>query len=368
MDLNAYWVGFNHVKGIGAVRFQKILDFFGDICTAWEAPYEAFLEAGLPSKVVDNLVAFRKNADLEEIWGNIKEQGIEVLPLFSDEYPDRLKEIQQAPPVIYLKGKYQTMDEWAVAIVGTRRVTSYGKRVAQDLASFLAKNDVTIVSGMARGVDGIAHQAAIEAGGRTLAVLGCGVDQIYPPEFRQLAHNIIENGALVSDYAPGTPPEGINFPPRNRIISGFSLATVVVEAGERSGALITSTFAVEQGREVFSVPGNIYSPQSKGTNRLIEDGARPLINFEDILELLNLRQIQTQRFVRGILPENNTEKKLLETLSAEPQHIDTIKLLTGFPIEEISAALTLMELKGMVQRVGGMNYVSIHEGLGEYEV
>ena len=368
MDSNAYWVGFNHIKGIGAVRFQKILDFFGDLQIAWEAPIEAFLEAGLPLKAAENLAAFRKNADLEKIWGNIKKQGISVITLNSEDYPERLKEIPQAPPVIYLKGEYQKVDEWAVAIVGTRKVTAYGKRITKDLAAFLGKNGVTVVSGMARGVDGIAHQAALEAGGRTLAVLGCGVDQVYPPEFRQLAQDITKNGALVSDYAPGTPPEGINFPPRNRIISGFSLATVVIEAGERSGALITSTFAGEQGREVFAVPGNIYSPQSKGTNRLIEEGARPLINFEDILELLNLRQIQTQRFVRDILPENEVEKLLLDTLSAEPQHVDTIKLLTGFPIEEISAALTLMELKGMVQRVGGMNYISIREEYGDYEV
>jgi DNA processing protein len=221
---------------------------------------------------------------------------------------------------------------------------------------------------MARGVDGLAHQAALNAGGRTIAVLGCGVDRIYPPEHRSLAESIIENGAMVSDYPPGTPPEGVNFPPRNRIISGLSLATIVIEAGDSSGALITSTFAVEQGRDVFAVPGNINAVQSRGTNRLIQQGARPLLKPNEVLDALNLQQIQEHRALRTILPANETEEKLLRVIGKEPLHVDEIRNKSDLPISEVTSTLTLMELKGMVQQVGGMNYVVTREEYAEYKV
>ena len=193
-------------------------------------------------------------------------------------YPHRLKEIDQPPPVLYLRGEILDEDGWCVAMVGTRRITVYGRQVAEEMASFLARRGITLVSGLARGVDGVAHEACLRAGGRTFAVLGSGVDRIYPPEHEKPGRTrIIERGAVISDYAPGTPPDSANFPPRNRIISGLSLATIVVEAGETSGALITATFAAEQGRDVLAVPGNINAPQSKGTNRLIQNGARPAV-------------------------------------------------------------------------------------------
>jgi DNA processing protein len=367
MDPKAYWVGFNLVKGIGAVRFQALLDFFGDAQIAWQAPADALRAAGLSQKIIENLVKVRRDVDLDMILEKIHAQGIDIKTWQDETYPRRLKEIDQAPPVLYIRGRLTLEDEWSVAIVGTRRITVYGRQVAEELASYLGRNGITVVSGMARGVDAVAHQAAIQAGGRTQAVFGCGVDRIYPPEHRKLADQIIAHGALISDYPPGTQPDAANFPPRNRIISGLSLATVVIEAGETSGALITATFAVEQGREVFSVPGNINAPQSKGTNRLIQQGARPLLNVEEVLEVLNLQQIQEARSARIILPADAKEAAVFKILSTEPIHVDEIRQRTGLPIEQVSATLTIMELKGMVRQVGGMNYVMAREINADYE-
>jgi DNA processing protein len=226
---------------------------------------------------------------------------------------------------------------------------------------------VTVVSGLARGVDGLAHQSALRRGGRTLAVLGSGVDQIYPPEHRRLASEIEQNGAVISDYPPGTQPEALNFPPRNRIIAGLSRAVVVVEAGVKSGALITTAFAVEQGREVFAVPGNLYAPQSVGTNMLIRQGAMIYLNVPDLLEQLNLQQIGQQQTARAVLPANAEEARLMAILNRQPQHVDEIRALADLPIEQVSAALTMMELKGLARQVGGMRYVAAFEAQAEYD-
>jgi DNA processing protein len=277
-----------------------------------------------------------------------------------------LKQIDQPPPVLYLRGSFAVQDDLAVAIVGTRRVTSYGRQVTEEVATFLANNGMTVVSGLARGVDGVAHEAALKAGGRTLAVLGSGVDRIYPPEHMRLAEKIEAQGAVISDYPPGTPPESTNFPPRNRIISGICLATVVIEAGTTSGALITATFAVEQGREVFAVPGSIYAPQSKGTNRLLREGAQPLLEPADILDALDLRRAGEHQQARLLLPADAIEAGLLRVLEIEPLHVDEICAQSGLPIEQVSATLTIMEFKGMVRHAGGMNYSIIREALADY--
>jgi len=367
VDPKAYWVGFNLVKGIGAVRLKQILDFYGSLETAWESPASGLVSAGLPQKTVEKFIQVKAQVDLERIMDRIASENILVMTWEDPNYPRRLKEINQAPPVLYIKGCINVEDDWAVAVVGTRRVTPYGRQVAAEIARFLAQNGVTVVSGLARGVDAISHQAALQSGGRTIAVLGSGVDVIYPPEHRKLAAEIARQGAIVSDYPVGTQPDGINFPPRNRIISGLSLATVVVEAGERSGALITAEFAVEQGRDVFAVPGSILTPQSEGTNRLIEQGARPLLKMTEILDSLKLEQIPEKQAARKQNPLNPAEKKLLDHLSQEPVHIDELCELTGLPIHDLSATLTMMELKGLVSQVGGMNYVAMRETRSAYK-
>ncbi len=363
-----YWVGFNLVRGIGAVRVKALLDFFGDLQIAWNAPAQALASAGLPQKAIENVQKVRREVALDRFAAEMERKGITALIWQDEAYPRRLKEIDQAPPVLYVRGQVQPADDWAVAIVGTRRMTAYGRQITEESAAYLAQQGLTVVSGLARGVDGAAHTAAMQAGGRTLAVLGCGVDFIYPPEHRRLAEQILEHGALVSDYAPGSAPDAANFPARNRIISGLSLATVVIEAGHTSGALITATFAAEQGREVLAVPGQVYAPQSKGTNRLIQQGARPLLEPQDILDALKLEKetVNEHRQAQLLLPADDVEASLMRVLEDEALHIDEIGVQSGLPIATVSATLTVMELKGMVRQVGAMTYMAVRESHGAY--
>jgi DNA processing protein len=368
MDDKKFWVGFNLIKGIGAVRMQALIAYFGNLEFAWMAAPAELAQAGLGLKTIERVVQARASVDLEKVWEKIEKQGIKILTWQDETYPQRLKEIDQPPPVLYVRGEYLPDDLFAVAIVGTRRATAYGRQITEELSSFLAANGLTVISGLARGVDAIAHQTSLKAGGRTIAVLGSGVDKIYPPEHRGLAEQVMQRGAILSDYALGTPPEASNFPPRNRIISGLSLAVVVVEAGETSGALITAEFAAEQGREVFAVPGSILAPQSKGTNKLIQNGALPLLSVNDLMQALDITRVGEQKAARKIMPADAIEAKLLMILTQEPIHVDEIRNQSELPIEKVSAALVLMELKGLVRQVGGMNYVAVHEEQSEYRV
>jgi DNA processing protein len=366
MDEKVYWLGFNLVKGIGAVRFQNLINFFGSLEVAWQAPVDALVSAGLSQKTIENLVLVRTKRDLQKIWDRLQAQGIQLLTWQEEAYPSVLKEIDQPPPVLYVCGSFAPEDVWSVAIVGTRRITPYGRQVADELAAYLAHHGLTVVSGLARGVDAVAHEAALKAGGRTIAVLGSGVDVIYPPENRLLAEQVIKQGALISDFPVGTQPEGVNFPPRNRIISGLARATVVIEAGEKSGALITATFAAEQGREVLAVPGTIHAPQSKGTNRLIQQGARPLLAMQDVLEAIDFEHAQEHYQARTLFPTDEKEAAILRILSDVPLSMDEIGIQSGLPIEKVSSTLVLMELKGMVSQVGGLSYTAVHDERGEY--
>lgn len=367
-DEPLYWVGFNLIKGIGAVRLQALLDHFGDLSLAWRASTAELESAGLSPKIIENLTQIRQQVDLQRFYSDIEKKGIQVLTWQDETYPARLKEINQPPPVLYMRGSYELEDAWAVAVVGTRHITAYGRQVAEETASFLGNHGITVVSGLARGVDSVAHTAAIHSGGRSIAILGCGVDKIYPPENCQLSEKLIEAGCLLSDYAPGTPPDSANFPPRNRIISGLSLATVIIEAGMESGAMITAAFAADQGREVFAVPGNIHAPQSAGTNHLIQEGARPLLDPHEILSVLELTCVEEKKATRRSLPADPTEARLLSEMGLEPLHADELSTRLEIPIEMISATLTVMELKGMVRQVGGMSYVAVRETAGVYGV
>ncbi len=365
-DAKKYWVGLNLVKGIGSVRFGSLLDYFGDAETAWNASPADLRETGLPAKIIETFLGKRSDTVLDQLWEKILNQNITVLTWDDETYPRRLKEINQPPPVIYVRGSLKIEDEWSIAVVGTRRVSPYGRQAAEEIASGLARNGLTVVSGLARGIDAIAHQTALKSGGRTIGVLGCGVDRIYPPEHRRLASQMIEQGAVISDYPLGTPPEGVNFPPRNRIISGLSMAVAIIEAGERSGALITASFAADQGRDVFALPGSIFSPQSAGTNRLIDTGAFPLLSIQSILDVLNLALVHEKQTASRVLPANEIEASLLEVLSHDPQHVDEIRNRSDLPIQKVTASLTLMELKGLVRQVGGMKYVRVLEPTSDY--
>ena len=350
-----FWLAFSTVKGIGAVRFRKLLNFFGELSLAWGATKTDLISAGLTSNAADAVLEARDKLDPDSLIASLQKKNISFLTWYSPEYPKLLKEIAQPPPVLYYRGSITPADDLAIAIVGTRNVTKYGRQITIDTATYLAGNGVTIVSGLARGTDGLAHRAALEAGGRTIAVLGSGVDVIYPPEHRKLAADIIENGAIVSDYPPGTKPDGINFPPRNRIISGLSRGTVVIEAGERSGALITAKFALDQSRDIYAVPGSVLSPMSKGTNQLIAEGAQPMTNPAQITEALNI-QNQVKRTVKASIPLSKDEELILKVLGGESLHIDEICNRTSMGIEKLTADLTMMELKGLVERENGMEY------------
>jgi len=363
-----YWVGFNRVTGIGPAKLRALLDHFGDLETAWRAGSSDLREAGLDRRALETLLAARSAMDLDAEVAKVSRLGVKIVTWDNDDYPPQLKSIAAPPPLLYVKGAFAPADQWAIAVVGTRRATAYGREVTRSLVGDLARSGVTIVSGLARGIDAAAHEAALEAGGRTLAVLGHGIDFVYPPEHRRLAEQIIEHGALVTDYPVGTPPEGGNFPPRNRIISGLALAVLVVEGDVSSGAHITADFAAEQGRDVFAVPGNILQRASRLPNTLIQQGATPVLSAEDILEQLNLTMVAQQAEAREVIPQDATEAKLLGLLSAEPVHIDDIQRTTGLPISQVSSTLALMELKGMVRQVGGMNYVVAREAQVTYRV
>jgi DNA processing protein len=363
-----YWVGFNIVHGIGPTRLRALIDCFGSVDRAWQAPAGALRSAGLDRRSLENLLASRAKLDLDRELERIAADGAQVLTWESPGYPHLLREIPDPPPVLYVKGTLTEEDAWAVAVVGTRRSSVYGREVTRRLASALARSGIAVVSGLARGIDGEAHRAALAAGGRTIAVLGCGVDRVYPPEHRKLAAQIIAQGAVVSDYPLGTRPEGSNFPPRNRIISGLSLGVLITEAPVRSGALITANYAAEQGRDVFAVPGSILARGSAGANALIQDGAKLVLGPEDVLEELNLNMVAEQVEARQVLPDDETEAALLSHLSAEPAHVDEIRQQVGLSIEQVTSTLALMELKGMVRQVGGMKYVVAREPGVEYIV
>jgi DNA processing protein len=356
-----FWVGFNIVHGIGPARVQALIDHFGTVERAWNAPAKELRSAGLDRRSLANLESARASLDLESEVERVEQAGATVLTWESPGYPALLRQIPSSPPVLYVKGELTGNDAWAVGVVGTRRVSAYGREVTRELAGALARSGITVVSGLARGVDGQAHRAALDAGGRTIAVLGCGVDRVYPPEHVHLAAEIEASGAIVSDYPMGTAPEAGNFPPRNRIISGLSLGVLVTEAGRSSGALITADFAGEQGRDVFAVPGSILARGSVGTNRLIQDGAKAVLAAEDVLEELNLSMVAEQAEAREVLPADETEAALIAHLSAEPTHVDELQRLASLPIAQVTSTLALMELKGMVRQVGGMKYVIARE-------
>ncbi|MGQ9517088.1 MAG: DNA-processing protein DprA [Anaerolineae bacterium] len=358
MDERAYWLGFHMISGVGPARFRLLLQAFETLEEAWHAPAEALRQAGLDRRTVERITAARGCLDIEAELLRLEALGITVLTWSDPSYPRLLHAVDSAPPVLFMLGELTPADEWALAVVGTRYATGYGREVTRRLVMPLAEMGVTIVSGLALGIDGEAHRAALDAGGRTIAVLACGLDQIYPPEHRRLAQEITAHGALLSEYPLGTLPERRNFPPRNRLISGLARATLVVEAGSQSGALITARFAAEQGRDVFAVPGSILSPRQMGTNWLIQEGAIPVMSYEDIVRSLQVEMLPAKQEAQRSLDISPAESTLLACLGEEPLHIDELGRRSGLPIDVVSSTLTIMELKGMVRQMGGMQYIS----------
>jgi len=363
-----YWVGFNIVPGIGRVKFALFEKHFGKLENAWKATPSELKQAGLDNNTLKSIETHKPRIDLDSEMEKLERCGVKAYTYHDIEYPERLKEIYDYPPLIYVKGEFKPQDEVCIAVVGTRRSTVYGRQVTEEIVEDLARNNITVVSGLARGIDTIAHRRSVESGGRTCAIFACGIDHIYPPENANLARNIVSQGALISEYPLGTKPRPDYFPRRNRIMSGMSLGVLVIEAGTSSGAILTAHIALEQNREVFAVPGSILSPMSRGTNTLIQEGAKLVRNCTDILEELNLTVNVRQIEMKEIIPTTVTEAILLKQLNAEPIHIDQVCRNSGLPVSTVSSNLAIMELKGLVRQVSTMNYVLAMEIKREYKV
>ena len=362
-----YRIALHRVHRLGAVRFGLLDRAFPSMEEVWRAPAGALVAAGLDPRTAQEVVRAREETDPDTELERLAQAGVTALAQTDTRYPSRLREIDDAPPVLYVKGVWADVDEWSVAVVGTRRATAYGRMAAQEFSRGLAVNGITVISGLARGVDTVSHRAALDAGGRTVAVLANGLDTVYPPENRRLAEEIAERGAVMSDYPLGTKPRAEFFPRRNRILSGVSLGTLVVEGDYDSGAMITARFAMEQNREVFAVPGSIFSAQSKGPFGLIKDGATPVANAEGIMEALNLSVAGKQLdFGRAAPPESDDERALMAALSREPQHIDAVVRRSGLAAATVSGTLALLELKGLVRDVGGTQFVRVREDESNY--
>jgi len=361
---HAPWLALRRVKGLGCVSFKKLAAEFADPRKIFTASRSALEQVeDLRADAIDGIVNFHEWAEVNEEICRARDAGISLVGYSAANYPERLRAIVDPPPLLYVKGEFTGADEKAVAIVGSRSASDYGRRVARDLARGLTSMGFTVVSGMARGIDGMAHETALSAGGRTIAVLGSGVERAYPPEHDKLYQRISENGAVISELPLGTRPLAFNFPARNRLISGLSLGVVVVEATGKSGSLITASLAVEQGREVFAVPGEVGSSRSRGTHRLIRQGAKLVETVDDILE-----EIAPQLVARGgeahgaprVLPQNvgTDARQIFDLLQDGALQIDEVIEKSGLAAPRVLQILLELELQGYVRPLPGKKYVA----------
>ena len=359
---HALWLALTRIKGLGCISFKKLASHFADPTQALSAS-AAELSAieGIDRNVVDGLLAFTQWDEVEQEVQRASRAGVKIIPFGSAIYPARLRSIADPPPCLYVKGEIRQEDDKAVAVIGTRSASHYGRRVARDLCRGLASLGFTVISGMARGIDGVAHDAALNSGGRTIAVLGSGVDRAYPPEHQKLYHRISENGAVISELPLAAPPLAFNFPARNRLISGLSAGVVVVEATEKSGSLITAAIALEQGREVFAVPGEVGLSRSRGGHRLIRQGAKLVESVDDILEeiapQLVARDRQAAALARTLPVDAQPEtRKIFDLLQERSLHIDEVIEASGFSTSRVSQILLELELQGFLKQLPGNRY------------
>ncbi|GER87100.1 DNA processing protein DprA [Dictyobacter vulcani] len=357
----AYWIAFSRVMGIGPVRFQMLLDFFQeDVASAWRATSKDLIGVGLDQRTLESFIKQRTNIDPASELKRLEKLRIQVITWKDAGYPPLLRKMDYAPPVLYACGQLVEDDlRYTIGIVGTRKMSTYGRQVTEHFTRDLVKGRITIVSGLALGIDTVAHNTALDEGGRTIAVLACGLDTIYPPSNYHLAKQIVDSGqgVLLTSFPLGIKPDGGNFPARNHIISGLSLGVLVTEAPDKSGALITASSALSQGREVYAVPNNIFSNSGMGTNQLLKDGAHPVTEVKDILEHLNIHTVPRDEELPLCEPANEEEKQLLALLTREPQHIDDLIRSSALAANTVSSTLIIMELNGMVKQIGNMQYV-----------
>ncbi len=358
------WVALSRVKGLGSVGFKRIAGHFADPTQALSAPRQQLNEVvGLDKDAIDGLLSFSEWKQAEAESRRAQDAGIRLLAFNDPDYPIRLRAIADPPPLCYVKGDIVEADEQAVAIVGSRSASEYGLKVARLLSGGLAALGFTIVSGMARGIDGTAHQTALDGGARTIAVLGCGVDRVYPPEHVDLYRRISRQGAVLSEFPLGTRPAAFNFPARNRLISGLSLGVVVVEATERSGSLITAALALEQNREVFAVPGEVGVSRSRGAHRLIQQGAKLVQCAEDIIEEIAPQLARAQNGAgarRRRLPLQCSEdtRRVFDLLQERILQIDEVIESSGLSSAQVSEILLDLELQGLLRQLPGKRYAA----------
>jgi DNA processing protein len=361
-----FWNAFAAIGGFGPQSFKKLLAKFPDLETAWQASREELSDSGIGEKQTDRFLTERGKISPEKIFEILAKEKIEIVTIQSESYPPQLKEITSAPPVLYIRGEKEILANKSIAVVGSRKFTKYGERAVQCFCRDMVRSGLTITSGLALGIDAIAHRATLEADGKTIAVLGTGIDDatIYPRDNFNLAQQILGNGgALITEYPPKTPSLKQNFPARNRIMAGMSLGTLVIEAAAGSGSLITADYALEFNREVLAIPGDIFSPQSIGTNGLIKKGAKLIQSASDILEELNMKKadrqsplFETQKMFK---PKTKEEKSIWDILSNEPLHVDRISKMTKLNPATANSVLSVLEVEGVVKNVGGQNYIKL---------
>lgn len=355
-----YHAALAHFPQITYSRYKKLAAYFSDLKNLWEVEIAELIAAGLEENIAHEFLLWREQNSLEKIIAKLEKEDIRTVSLNEPDYPALLKEITDPPHTLFVRGVLPQGEQPSLAVVGTRTLTTYGLQACQDLVQPLAAQGMIIVSGLALGIDGTAHQAALDAGGRTIAVLGSGIDKehIYPTAHQRLSEKIIASGGvIISEYPPGFLPTQYSFPERNRIIAGLSLGTLVIEAPETSGALITARCALDYNREVFAVPHSITSPTGIGPNNLIKMGAKLVTGPADITDALNLKNLKQIVDNRKILPSTPTEAKIIPLISREAKHIDLIIKEANIDSATINSALTLMEMKGKVRNLGGMMYI-----------
>lgn len=356
-EKDKYWLALKGVPGIGTANYLRLLSYFQHPQAVWEAPAHAF--GHLPDvdkQMLANLLTYRDKTDMEAEWQRFLATGMKMVTLDHPAYPQYLAHIYNPPPVLFYYGGLQVPKGPAIAIVGSRRCSAYGRHVAGQLAGELAEAGFTVISGMARGIDTAAHEGALHGGGYTFAVLGSGADVIYPPENKKLYQDIIKRGAVISEFLPGMPPLAANFPARNRLISGLSDAVLVIEAAEKSGALITVDAALEQGRDVYAVPGCITNNFSIGCHKLIQQGAKLVASVKDILEDYGISVQDAHKNDNAVIPLTLDEQTVLPLLGVVPLTLEKLVMGTDWHPSRLLSVLTSLEIKGCIECMPGKRY------------
>lgn len=353
-----YWLGLHLVPNFGVVRASQLLARFDSAEALWREPDAPLMRLDLPRALLGQFCAARRAIDLDEAMEAVQQAGATLVTLDDAAYPELLRQLSDRPLLLYLRGQLRPADEKCLAVVGTRKASKYGWEIANQMSHQLASQGITIVSGLAQGIDAAAHRGALQAGGRTIALVGTGIDSIYPRENEDLAAEIEANGAIISEMPLGSKPLAKNFPQRNRLISGMSLGVLVAEAPEKSGALNTVSHALEQGREVFAVPHNVFSLSGRGCNQLIQEGAKLVADVSDVLDELDVSHIKVQTKIQTerLQPANEAEDAIFQQLSADPIHVDVIVRQTQLPTATVTSTLTMLELKGLAESAGPMQY------------